>query len=125
MKIAVHHIICLRARENEGREEHIATQRTKSCRRVNEYQCRDKPSFTTICGRQWEIRDGPSTTMKKNKEQEIVPGFLSSTHSPSSTYKGPPAAQRTVLLQCITSQDGTQASGAAENEARTKAYQTQ
>lgn len=57
--------------------------------------------------------------MKKNKEQEIFPGFLSSIHSLSSTYKGPPGAQKTVSLQCITSKDGTQASGTAETEVRT------
>jgi len=63
--------------------------------------------------------------MKKNKEQKIVPGFISSIHSPSSTHKGPPGAQRTASLQCMTSKDVTRVSGTAENEARTKAYQTQ
>lgn len=62
---------------------------------------------------------------KKNKEQKIVPGFVPSIHSPSSTYKGLPGAQRTVSLQCITREDGTEASGTAENEARSKAYQNQ
>lgn len=72
-----------------------------------------------------ESRHGLSITRKKNKEQEIISGFLSSICSPLSTYKGPPEAVRTVSLWCVTSEDGTQASGIEENEARTKAYQTQ
>lgn len=71
------------------------------------------------------IRDGPFITLKKNEDQEIVPSFLSSVHSPSSTYKGPPGAQRTVSLQDLASEDGAQPSRTTENEARTKAYQMQ
>lgn len=115
MKFAVHHIICPRARDIEGREENIGAQSNVS----------GWVTVSTVTNPHLHLylenRVAPSITVKKNKEHEIAPHVLPSTQSPSYACEGPAGAQRSSL-QGTTREDSTQAAGAEKkDEARTEA----